>query len=53
MASGGEDGRVRCLAIPDRFVDHMTSRDEQLVVAGIATADVVRAVMQAVQGVRA
>ena len=45
--------RVRCLAIPDRFVDHMTSRDEQLVVAGIATADVVRAVMQAVQGVRA
>lgn len=45
--------RVRCLAIPDRFVDHMTSRDEQLAVAGIATSDVVRAVQQAVQGVRA
>jgi 1-deoxy-D-xylulose-5-phosphate synthase len=49
----GAKARVRTLAIPDRFIDHMTSRDEQHVVAGIAPGDVVRAVEQTMRGVRA
>ncbi len=44
--------RVRTLAIPDRFIDHMTSRDEQLVVSGISVQDVVRSVEQSLRGVR-
>ena len=40
----GTTARVRCLGIPDRYVDHMTSRDEQLVSVGLAPADLVRAV---------
>ena len=49
----GSKARVRTLAIPDRFINHMTSRDEQLVVAGIGVADVVRSVEQTLRGVRA
>ncbi len=49
----GTKARVRMLAIADRFVNHMTSRDEQHVVAGISTRDVVRSVEQSLRGVRA
>jgi len=45
--------RVRTLAIGDHFIDHMSSRDEQHAVAGIAASDVVRAVEHGLSGVRA
>jgi 1-deoxy-D-xylulose-5-phosphate synthase len=45
--------RVRTLAIGDHFIDHMSSRDEQLAAAGIAAVDVVRAVEQGLSSVRA
>lgn len=38
--------RVRVLGIGDRFMEHMSSRDEQLVAAGIGVEGVVRAVEQ-------
>lgn len=45
--------RVRTLAVGDRYIDHMSSRDEQLAAAGIGADDVVRAVEQGLVGVRA
>lgn len=44
--------RVRVLAIGDRYIEHMSSRDEQFVAAGIGVADVVRAVEQGLQSAR-
>ena len=44
--------RVRVLAIGDRYIEHMSSRDEQFVAAGIGVADVVRAVEQGLQSTR-
>ena len=44
--------RVRVLAVGDRFIDHMSSRDEQLVTAGISAMDVVRAVEQGLASAR-
>ncbi len=43
------DGRaasVRVLGIPDRYVDHMTTREEQLASAGLDAASVVRVISQ-------
>ncbi len=43
------DGRaasVRVLGIPDRYVDHMTTREEQLASAGLDAASVTRVVTQ-------
>ncbi|MDF1800258.1 MAG: 1-deoxy-D-xylulose-5-phosphate synthase [Planctomycetota bacterium] len=48
----GAKARVRCLAIPDRYVVHMSSRDEQLASVGLATSDLVRAVEQGLVGVK-
>ena len=44
--------RVRCLGVPDRYVEHMSSREEQLVAVGLAPADVVRAVEQGLTAAR-
>ena len=44
--------RVRVLAVGDRFIDHMSSRDEQLVTACISAMDVVRAVEQGLASAR-
>jgi 1-deoxy-D-xylulose-5-phosphate synthase len=35
--------RIRILGIPDRYIDHMTTRDEQLSVAGIDAAAIEKA----------
>jgi len=44
--------RVRIMGIPDRFIDHMTGRGEQLRVAGIDAEAVVQAVLQSMQASR-
>jgi len=41
--------RVKCLAIPDRYVDHKTTRAEQLAECGLDAAGVERAVLQLVE----
>ena len=35
-------GRVKVLGIPDRYIEHMTSREEQLAAAGVDAASVER-----------
>lgn len=42
----GSGARVRILGIPDRFVEHMSSREEQLASAGYDAAGIERAVAQ-------
>jgi len=44
--------RVRVLGIPDRFVEHMTDRDEQHAAAGIDADGVERTLLQALSGAR-
>jgi 1-deoxy-D-xylulose-5-phosphate synthase len=41
--------RVRVLGVPDRFVDHMTTREEQLAAAGLDAAAIERAVKNALR----
>ena len=42
----GRPASVRVLGIPDRYVDHMTTREEQLASAGLDAASVTRVVSQ-------
>lgn len=39
---GGRRAQIRILGIPDRYVDHMTTREEQLAAAGLDVSSVVR-----------
>jgi 1-deoxy-D-xylulose-5-phosphate synthase len=39
--------RVRCLAVSDRFLEHRTTREEQLAEAGIDAPEIERVVLQA------
>lgn len=41
--------RVRCLAIGDHYIDHMTTREEQLAETGLDAASIERAVVHAVR----
>ncbi|MEE2939729.1 MAG: transketolase C-terminal domain-containing protein, partial [Planctomycetota bacterium] len=38
----GRRAQIRVLGIPDRYVDHMTTREEQLAAAGLDAPSVVR-----------
>ncbi|QDV07438.1 1-deoxy-D-xylulose-5-phosphate synthase [Planctomycetes bacterium Poly30] len=52
-APGASDGRmaqVKLLGIPDRYVDHMTTREEQLASVGLDPAGVERTVRQLQSG---
>ena len=42
----GSGSRVRVLGLPDRFIEHMSSREEQLASAGLDPAGIERAVRQ-------
>ena len=48
----GATARVKCLAIPDRYIDHKTSRAEQLAECGLDAAGVERAVLQLLERAR-
>ncbi len=48
-ARGGTQGRqaqIRALGIPDRYVEHMTTREEQLEASGLDAASVTRIALQ-------
>ena len=51
-AVSGSRAEVRVLGIPDRYVDHMTSREEQLASVGLDVPGVSRVVVQLLGGVR-
>ncbi len=42
--------RARMLGIPDRYVEHMSSRDEQLASVGIDAAGIEKSVLAALRG---
>jgi 1-deoxy-D-xylulose-5-phosphate synthase len=46
MAAETRHAQIKVLGIPDRYVDHMTSREEQLASVGLDPAGVERAVRQ-------
>jgi 1-deoxy-D-xylulose-5-phosphate synthase len=48
----GVVARVKCLAIPDRYIDHKTSRAEQLAECGLDATGVERAVLQLLERAR-
>ncbi len=48
----GPSARVRVIAIPDRFVDHKTTREEQLAEMGLDADGIERAVTQILQTAR-
>jgi 1-deoxy-D-xylulose-5-phosphate synthase len=48
----GRAAHVRVLGIPDRFVDHMTTREEQLASVGLDADGVERTVVQLLGSVR-
>jgi len=51
-ASPGASARVRILAIPDRFVDHKTTREEQLAEMGLDADGLERTIVQLLQTTR-
>ena len=52
LARDARPARVRVFGIPDRFIEHMTTREEQLATAGLDADSVKRALLQALQTTR-
>jgi 1-deoxy-D-xylulose-5-phosphate synthase len=48
----GRGARIRILGVPDRFIPHMSSREEQLAACGLDAAGVERTVLSALQTTR-
>ena len=49
-AADGRPAQIKVLGIPDRYVDHMTTREEQLASVGLDPAGVERSVRQLLSG---
>jgi 1-deoxy-D-xylulose-5-phosphate synthase len=49
MQAGGDFGKIRCLGVPDRLIEHAT-REEQLQECGLDPQSIVAAVKKFVQG---
>ncbi len=47
--TGAARARIRMLGVPDRYVDHMTTREEQLATLGLDAAGIERAVQAALR----